>query len=447
MRSKYLKYIFFALVAVVIFRWFYYIDKYAVNILFWDEWDFYNPLFYDFSFIKTFTYQHGPHRQGIGFILTGIIDNLSSWNSRYIAFTNGTLILFSSFIYLLVKKKLFRNLSSVDSLIFLIVLVPAQFSVFSICPNISHGPMPAFFISLYCLSLFVKNLYLRNFFIILINFNMAYIGFGYFICIITPLIFLGETFWFTRKKENGKIIFSILSILLAIFTIYFFLIDFHYNAIAAPFEFPYSKPWEYIIFVALSYSNFFGAQGYAIPTMIIGPVILIIVFFVLMRHVIFLIKHSFNTNSSDVLLSKTIVVLIGFSLLFSFGTAVGRISLGLGAAQSSRYIPYLVPSIIGVYLHVASLNIKFKPLLILGMFLLLISASFITNRNFNLICRVSEGKIAWKNAYFEFENISKADEIAKFKIYPYPDRTKLKEKLNYLKKNKLNLYLDVHNED
>jgi hypothetical protein len=50
------------------------------------------------------------------------------------------------------------------------------------------------------------------------------------------------------------------------------------------------------------------------------------------------------------------------------------------------------------------------------------------------------GKKRWVKAYLKNENIEEADRISDFKIYPNAKATYLKDKLEYLKQRKLNLY-------
>lgn len=66
----------------VLLRWFFLINKYSINMLFWDQWDFLGALFENKGPCELFSWQHGPHRQGIGFFLTKIVADLSGWNTR-----------------------------------------------------------------------------------------------------------------------------------------------------------------------------------------------------------------------------------------------------------------------------------------------------------------------------------------------------------------------------
>ena len=56
--------------------------RFSVNILFWDQWDFYTPLFNHAPLWQIFVWQHGPHREGIGLVLDKLVLESSGWNSR-----------------------------------------------------------------------------------------------------------------------------------------------------------------------------------------------------------------------------------------------------------------------------------------------------------------------------------------------------------------------------
>lgn len=137
----------------LVIRWFYYIDKYSVNVLFYDMWTFYEPFFNgNHSIIELYTWQHGPHRQGIGFLLTRYIDAISGWNTRWICFAIGILVFLTALIYLRVKRHLFNRFNYFDVIIVFIVLSPAQYGLFANTANISHGAAPAILLSAFCLS-------------------------------------------------------------------------------------------------------------------------------------------------------------------------------------------------------------------------------------------------------------------------------------------------------
>jgi len=127
---------------IVVLRWWHYIDTYSVNLLVWDQWDLYDAFFKPHSWLELFRWQHGPHRQGIGFFLTGIIADLSGWNTRVEAFAIGAVVFGAMLGALVLKKRLTHTLNWTDLVIGLIFLTPLQYGIFAGIPNPSHGAVP-----------------------------------------------------------------------------------------------------------------------------------------------------------------------------------------------------------------------------------------------------------------------------------------------------------------
>jgi len=140
-----------------------------------------------------------------------------------------------------------------------------------------------------------------------------------------------------------------------------------------------------------------------------------------------------------------VTILTTFTLIFCATTAIGRIQLGLPSAQSSRYITNMIPGFLGIYLWIISLPAGVLRRILLAVTVAgLIAASFpLRAVDLNTLKWYTEGKTKWKAVYLKTEDIEMATRAAKFPIYPIPENTFLKQKLEYLKKEKLNLYLDV----
>src|SRR5207302_75098 len=59
-----------------------FVDKYAVNVFFWDQWDFYIPVFHGQGWWEIFDYQYGNHRLGIGVLISSWLAPLGGWDAR-----------------------------------------------------------------------------------------------------------------------------------------------------------------------------------------------------------------------------------------------------------------------------------------------------------------------------------------------------------------------------
>lgn len=285
---KYAKILFGFIVIVATVRLLYYTNHYSVNILYWDEWDFYDAFFEDQSLIEIFNFQFGPHKQGLAFILTKFIDHYSDWNTRYISFTSSLFLIATAATYLILKQKTIGKIQFFDIVIPLIVLTPAQFSLFSGVPNLSHGPMPVFLISLYCLTLLNSKSWLRNTLLIILTFNLLYSGFGLVIGFITPLLFLTDSLFFTKQKNKKETLLSLLFLVVSLACIFLFLHDYKHHPNSDIHLLGFTELWKYFYFVAISYLNFFFSS---IQFGFLGFGILIPIFYVLTKQFITLYKN------------------------------------------------------------------------------------------------------------------------------------------------------------
>jgi hypothetical protein len=434
--SKFAKPLFFSIILVAIARLLIYTYLYSVNILYWDEWGFYGAFINNLSAIELFDYQFGPHKQGLGFLITKIIDTRSNWNTRYISFASSGMLVITAFIYLLLKKRLSGKLHFFDFLIVLIVLTPAQFSLFSGVPNLSHGPMPSLLLALFCLTLTIKKQLIRNILLIVIHFNLLFSGFGLVISVITPFLFLGDLIFHLKKKEVRQTAVSFTFLVFTLISVYIFLINYHIEQGQGFLLLDPIQSWQYIYFAAISYLNFyFSSVQYGF----VGFIILTPILYVFFKQFITLIKHFQKWNSHQLLLSKIILILSGYSLTFVFTSALGRAHLGLEFAHASRYICYLVPSVLALYLYLDS--IKKNKAFFTIVFTAFVCFSLVSRKDMK---RIAEGKREWKAAYLKSEDITKATELSGFEIYPLEKKEELALKLDYLKKNKLNLFIGSH---
>jgi len=137
-----------------------------------------------------------------------------------------------------------------------------------------------------------------------------------------------------------------------------------------------------------------------------------------------------------------IVGLTGYTLLFCVNAAYGRLCGGLKIASASRYVIYLEPAILGFYFFLLSLRQATARKFLLSNFLIaVVAGSFYLDRGgMGFSKNVKQG---WKTCYLQTEDIEQCDKVAGFPIYSNSlQQTHLREKLEYLKKTRQNLYLD-----
>lgn len=431
------------LLVFIVLRWFFLIDEYSVNMLYWDQWDFLDALFTDKGAWELFSWQHGPHRQGIGFFLTKLVADLSGWNTRMESFMIGAVICLAAMTAVVLKFRLVGNITALDVVIPLLYLSPLQFSLFANTPNVSHGAMPLLLITLFCLCWTLNNIRLRYTACSLINFMTIYTGFGFFLGCITPLLFASEIYRARKRKRTPDLVLAFAFFLIALASLLSFFIDYTFNSAAKGFVFPHPYPFMYVQYMLISFGAFCGIRGSNIVSMLAGlPVLCCMIYIAIQAALPLVRKGADKTRDKDIVFGQIVLMLIFFSLIFSLNLAVGRVCLGLETATASRYTAYMIPAFFALYLFAVTRKRAPVRQIAFCMSCFFLTTFSIGNHNRVYAESSCQGKQRWKEAYLQTESIFLSNRLSGFAIHPNPQATRLQEKLDYLKEHRLNLYLD-----
>lgn len=428
----------------VLVRWWFYIHAYSVNILFWDQWDFYNPLFNNQDLWEIFSWQHGPHRMGAGLIVTKFIATLSGWNTRGEAFAVGGIVCLAMLAAFFLRIQLGPRLNWADAAIPLIFLAPVQYEIFAGTPFVSYAAMPLLLLVLYCFVWIAWQGLARFTGVLILNILLIYTGFGIFAGFVTPCLFIVEAMKAQRMSDGKSLRIALTGAAVSLLSLVTFFIDYRFMPAVADFHFPVREWWKYPQFMALMSANFCGIKGVNPLSYFAGYLTLLLMLYLVVSRAVRLIRHPVRENNNS-RSDAVVAVLTVYTMLFCANAAVGRVSLGLPSAQSSRYITHMIPGFFGIYLWLCALPPGALKKIVLSATLAgLIAASFpLRETDHNTLRWLTDGKKTWRNVYLKTEDVEKATQTANFSIYPAPDQTRLKQKLEYLKEKKLNLYLDV----
>jgi hypothetical protein len=407
-------------------------DRYAVNVLFLDHWDYYEAIFTPHSLWQMFDWQHGPHRQGVGMLLTKVVAELTGWDTRAEAFVVAGIIVMTAVPAFALKWRLFHAIDWSDGILLLILLSPLQWGTFIDTPNPAHGALPLLLLLCYCLAWTCEGRVLRYGLVVVLSFLTTFTGFGLFVAPITLGILVRDTVY-SRKRliPSGALVLSMLSTIA-------FLYHYRFDPATPGFQFPDPQWYLYPKAMVLALANVAGASGVGWWPTTLGSVILVILVAVGVQRGVECFVHQPGNHG----LALVVTILISFSLLFDGGMAVGRLSLGVGFAANSRYIPLLSPAFVGLYLHLRSL----PSLRLRSVTLVLLAVPFaisavrpraVDERTMQWFHDV---KAKWKEAYVETDRFDIATRYAGYPIHPRPAETHIKEKLQYLKEHRLNLY-------
>lgn len=416
-------------------HFFLFVDRYSVEILFSDQWDFLDEWFVKIpSVAELFVRQHGPHREGVALIADKYLYELTHWSSRAESFMLAGSIVLAMALALRLKQQLFGRLAYSDVVIPVVFLSTTQYENVIGALNPAHSVFPLVMVLLYCLSLQVRQPLQRYPLLLVLNFLLIYTGFGIFMGVVTIGVFALACYRQVRKLEQMPFALPFVGLLIACLSLGSFFLDYVFLPSVDCFEFPYRKPSEYPRFMARMFATATGV-GRSVRTLT-GWVLLTGGGVILATHAL----RAARTKSATTL-PLTITVLIGFSLLFSANAAVGRVCLGLNAATASRYVTLLLPAVLGTYFFLLTVEWKRTR----NVAIVLLALMFIRTHVHTLagVHWLADGKGDWAECYKRTENIEYCDSNTNFQIYPFPERTHLKRKLEYLKANRLNLYADA----
>ena len=87
------------------------INRFAVNILFSDQWDTYQPIFNGDNAWRIFTAQVGQLRLGVGGLLSAAVAEATNWNTRAESFFIGLTMVLIALVAVYLKHRLFGKLT------------------------------------------------------------------------------------------------------------------------------------------------------------------------------------------------------------------------------------------------------------------------------------------------------------------------------------------------
>ena len=411
----------------------------AVNVLYWDQWDFCTPLFERASLWRIFAWQHGPPRLGVGSVFAWLVAGLTHWNTRAEALATVGVVAAAAAAALLLKRAVFGSLAFTDVVIPLLLLSRAQHEALVGVTDPSHGPFPLLLAVLICLAWLHPRRPVRYALVLSLNFLMIYTAFGWFMGLVTPALLALDCRRAARERDRSALVAGVAGLAVSLLSLASFFVGYVFVPGAEGFRFPYGNGFAYLRYAGLVFANVVGLKArYGAVTSLAGIVLMACVVGVLAYHLVLMTRRAGGVERT----SRVIVILVGWCLLFGLGTAVGRVHLGADSADSSRYYLYVTAGALGLYCHLlATRRAVFR---VSGLAVVvaasLVAGLHLSQLDLDTIEREANGKRAWRDCYLESEDVAGCDRRAEFVIYPRPGATGLKAKLDYLERNKLNLF-------
>jgi hypothetical protein len=419
-----------AIAVVLVYRFYRVIKTYAVNLFFFDEWDVYDGLFHGSPWWRFFLEQHGPHREGLGVTSVAWLLRETNWDSRLQAYTIGAAIVLAMALALRLKIIVFGPLGFFDIIIPVIFLGLGQWEILLSGPGPSAQAFPLLLLVAYCLAWVQERSWLRYPAIVGLHFLLIYTGYGIFVAVITLAMLALDCY----QMGGGSLKGPMLAWMASAAMLGSFFYGYVFNPAVDCYHFPYRNPAAYPWFMGLMFAKFLGIKHGTVFPAFIGILVVIILAGMLARNFWLILRGGFTHHGSLV-----VVILTGYSLIYTAGAAIGRVCLGMEAAGSSRNVTLLIPGFLGIYFHLLmSRNGCKRTLLVTALFAAVLPSCL--QRNHKEIEGFSAMKHTWKDCYRATENVQYCDSFSHLQLYPRPNAIHLQEKLDYLKRNRLNLY-------
>jgi hypothetical protein len=410
-----------------------FVDRYAVDVLFWDQWDFLGGLFDGADLWTLFRWQHGPQRQGVAMWLIAALYDLSAWNGRADAFAAAGLMVLCAVCALWLVRRVAGPLRVWDLCVPLIFLGTQATETFVGTTNLAHGPVPAMLLVLYALALTLMDLRWRAAALVLLHFLAVNTGFTVLLAPITPVLLIAFALAPGRSTADRVLLGA--GVLGCIGANLLFMQGFVFVTAVPCFQFPHPHPQAYVPFTGYVLSRPFGL----IPGRGLRPVFAILTAGVLAAVALASTYRLLRSRGTAPAPTPIAAALIGFAMLFAFNSAVGRICLGMGAAGSTRYVPYVLPGLFAFYLLLRTSSRAWRTAA-LGVFLALcIGKELYTRASDEEAAMYAGYKNAWRACYLVRHDVQQCNAEAGYPIYP-ADFDRIRQRLDWLEARKLSLF-------
>jgi hypothetical protein len=415
-----------------------FVNRYAVNLVYWDQWDFLQGLFDGADPWTLFRWQHGPQRQGLGNLILAVMYPATGWNGRADAAAIAVVMLLAATAALWLVKRVCGPLRPWDVVVPLVFLTTSSAEAYIAVPNLAHGPLPALLLMSYALTLTIPSHPARCVTLVVVNFFSVNTGFTLLLGGVTPvlLLLLASGPRVTRRERT----LYAAGIAASLGTLALFFHGFAPNAAVECFQFPHVPAWEYLPYTGFVLARPFGFLADQ-PTahLRLGAGVAI----GMAGFVTYSAWRLLRVRGDSVLWAVT-SALAGFAWLFAATSAVGRVCLGYDSASATRYIPYILPGILALYLVIRrGASTSRVAYALLPVFLVACIAKETDEVSRNEAVAYYEWKQRWHDCYLARHDIDECDARSGHPVYPAPGQTHLQEKLNWLEAHRYSLFQDA----
>jgi len=414
-----------------------FVNRYAVNLLYWDQWDFLQGLFDGADAWTLFRWQHGAQRQGLSNLISAITYPATGWNTRADAAAAAVMMLLATLAALWLVKRVCGRLRPWDAVVPLLFLTITNAETYAVAPNLAHGPLSILLLTIYALALTIPSHAMRCGALVVSNFLCVNTGYTLLIGGLTPVLLLACASG-PRVTSRERAIYAA-GIAASLATLALFLHGFVAHPATDCFHFPHERPWEYLPFTGFVMGRPLGLYATDVTrNLFVASGIALGATGFLAYAAIRLLR-----TRGDAALWAVTCALGGFGFLFASTSAVGRVCLGYDQAIVTRYIPYMLPSLLAVYLVVRTkAETSHLARVLLPVFVVVCIAK---ERPQGAVAEAqvySQFKERWRACYLTSHDVDICNSESGHAVYPEgrAEATHLQQKLDWLEARGYNLF-------
>ncbi len=411
------------------------IDRHAVNVIFWDEWDYLQPLRQGASPWTLFSWQHGPHRMGLGYLFIAAVYRLSGWDDRVEAFATGAVFVLAVPLALVLKARVVGRVTRLDCCVPALLLTTAQYELFVGAVNAAHGPIPLLLVLLSPFCWLVQQRALRALLGGTLALCAAFTGFALFIIAPLAVLFFVDAIRPVGPGSQARI-WDAVGGLASVAALALFFRGYQFVSAVDCFRFPEPRPGVYIPFAGLEIVRPMHLVHLFPHVSVLGVAAFAFAIALTAVGVVWLLRGPRTP------LARTVFLFSSFTLLFVATSAVGRVCLGLIAALAPRYVPYVAPLWLAGYFVLVraaqtSRAVQWIAGLLVAAFVVL--QAFVPDDDAGMRW-YSEGKIRWRACFRTTGDELRCNAETGFRVYSLENAAHVAQTMQFLRENRLSLF-------
>jgi len=418
-----------------------FVDRFAVSLVYWDQWDFLDGFFEGRSWIEQFRWQHGPHRQGLAGLYYGRIYPATGWSSRFEAFVAWGVLVAAAWIALRLLRAVRGAVRLGDLFVPLAFFTYSSYEIFFGPQNLANGPLPLLLVFGAARTALEAPSPRRSMGLAALTSLALFTGFGLLLAPLVAMLFLVEGLHRGETPGARRAAFAGLAFLVAAGVAF----GAGYRWLPAS-DCLANEPlaWtDYGVFLAALWGRAWGIVAWDTSRLIVVRLAVSLALLASAGAIAaWALAGRAAGDSGARRLRRALFLLCGYSTLFALMATAGRACLGPKAALAPRYTLYALPGMVGLYLWVSTRARRWRVPAVAALVLLLAVGEARAGGDRESARTLSEGRERWSVCYREKRSVELCDRKSGFSVYPADRReqTRLDDKLRYLEERSLSLF-------